>query len=81
MSAVTAWIWTPIQPRVTWPVSLSWATTVFTVSAGMSNPMPTEPPDGEKIAVLTPITLPLTSKVGPPELPLFTGASIWMKSS
>ena len=43
--------------------------------------MPTEPPDGEKIAVLTPITLPSTSKVGPPELPLLTGASIWMKSS
>jgi hypothetical protein len=27
------------------------------VSAGMSNPIPTEPPEGEKIAVLTPITL------------------------
>jgi hypothetical protein len=25
--------------------------TVFTVSEGMSNPMPTEPPDGEKIAL------------------------------
>ncbi len=34
-----------------------------------------------EIAVLTPMTLPSTSKVGPPELPLFTGASIWMKSS
>ena len=43
--------------------------------------MPTEPPDGEKIAVLTPITLPSTSKVGPPELPRLIGASIWMKSS
>ena len=31
--------------------------------------MPTEPPEGEKIAVLTPMTLPSTSKVGPPELP------------
>src|SRR6266700_4771282 len=27
------------------------------------------------------ITLPFTSKLGPPELPLFPGASIWMKSS
>ena len=43
--------------------------------------MPTDPPDGEKIAVLIPMTFPSTSKVGPPELPLFTGASIWMKSS
>ena len=40
--------------------------------------MPTEPPDGEKIAVLTPITLPFMSKAGPPELPLLIGASIWM---
>ena len=81
MSCVTGWICTPIQPRVTEPLSLSWATTLFTVSAGMAKAMPTEPPDGEKIAVLTPITLPSMSKVGPPELPLFTGASIWMKSS
>ncbi len=40
--------------------------------------MPTEPPDGEKIAVLTPITLPSALKAGPPELPLLIGASIWM---
>jgi hypothetical protein len=31
--------------------------------------------------VLTPITSPSVLKAGPPELPLFTGASIWMKSS
>ncbi|MGY4593607.1 hypothetical protein ACVWXL_001353 [Bradyrhizobium sp. GM22.5] len=43
--------------------------------------MPTEPPEGEKIAVFTPITLPFMSKAGPPELPLLIGASIWMKSS
>src|SRR6266436_5065379 len=38
------------------PLSLSWATTVLTVSVGMSNAIPTDPPDGEKIAVLTPMT-------------------------
>ena len=81
MSAVTGWICTPIQPRLTMPLSLSWATTDFTVSEGMSKAIPTEPPEGEKIAVLTPMTLPSMSNVGPPELPLFTGASIWMKSS
>ena len=48
------------------------------VAAGMSKPMPTEPPDGEKIAVFTPITLPFMSNAGPPELPLLIGASIWM---
>ena len=31
MSGVTGWICTPIQPRVTVPLSLSWATTDFTV--------------------------------------------------
>ena len=81
ISGVTGWICTPIQPRVTVPLSLSWATTELTVLAGMAKAMPTEPPEGEKIAVFTPMTLPSTSNVGPPELPLLTGASIWMKSS
>ena len=40
--------------------------------------MPTLPPEGLKMAVLTPITSPSRLKVGPPELPLFTAASIWM---
>ena len=44
---VTGWIWTPIQPRLTAPLSLSWATTLFTVEAGIENAMPTLPPDGE----------------------------------
>ena len=47
MSAVTGWICTPIHPRVTEPLSLSWLTTDFTVSAGIAKAMPTEPPDGE----------------------------------
>ena len=50
-------------------------------SRGMAKPMPTLPPEGEKIAVLTPITSPFRLKVGPPELPRLIGASIWMKSS
>ena len=47
MPAVTGWTCTPSQERVTWPLSLSWATIIFTVAAGISKPMPTEPPDGE----------------------------------
>ena len=43
--------------------------------------MPTLPADGEKIAVSTPTTSPWALKVGPPELPWFTGASICRKSS
>ena len=34
ISGVTGWICTPIQPRVTVPLSLSWATTRFTVLGG-----------------------------------------------
>src|SRR6516162_4495162 len=49
MSVVTDWTCTPIQPCLTTPLSLSWATTIFTVSEGIA----TEPPDGENIAVLT----------------------------
>jgi len=67
MSGVTVWICTPIQPRVTVPLSRNCAMTFFTVVGGNVEGMPTEPPDGEKIAVLTPMTLPSTSKVGPPE--------------
>ena len=43
--------------------------------------MPIEPPEGEKIIILTPITLPLRSKVGPPESPLLIGASICRRLS
>ena len=48
------------------------------VLAGTAKPIPTLPPEGEKIAVFMPTTLPLMSNVGPPELPLLMGASIWM---
>ena len=47
ISDVTGWIWTPIQPRLTEPLSLSWAITLLTVEAGIENAMPTLPPDGE----------------------------------
>ena len=46
------------------------ATTAVTVVAGMANPMPTDPPDGEKMAVLTPMTRPFMPKVGPPNAPI-----------
>src|SRR5919112_2504203 len=81
ISLVTGCICTPMKPRVTEPLSFREATTFSTVLAGMANAIPTLPPDGEKIAVFTPTTSPDRLKVGPPELPLFTEASIWMKSS
>jgi hypothetical protein len=48
---------------------------------GMAKPMPMLPPLGVNIAVLTPTTCPSPLNSGPPELPLLSGASIWMKSS
>ena len=55
--------------------------TPLATSVGIAKPMPTLPPDGEKMAVLMPTTWPCVLKVGPPELPRFTGASICRKSS
>jgi hypothetical protein len=71
MPSLTVCASTPMKPRTTWPVFCSCATTIFTRLDGIAKPMPIEPPPrvGEKIAVLTPITLPSWVKVGPPELP------------
>ena len=78
MSSVTGWICTPRKPRSTLPPEASSATTFAAVSEGTAKPMPTEPPVGEKIAVLIPTTSPSVSKSGPPELPLLIAASVWM---
>ena len=45
------------------------ATTTRTMLAGMAKPMPFEPPEREKIAVLMPTSSPLRSTSAPPELP------------
>jgi hypothetical protein len=43
---------------------------------GIAKPIPTDPPDGEKIAVLMPMTSPLRLNIGPPELPRLIEASV-----
>ena len=43
--------------------------------------MPIDPPEGDRIAVFMPITLPSWVNSGPPELPGLIGASIWMNWS
>ena len=48
--------------------------------AGMAKPMPTEPPDCEKMAVLMPTSRPCRSTSAPPELPGLMAASVWMKN-
>ena len=61
------------------PVSAD-CTTVLTMLAGMAKPMPIEPPEREKIAVLMPMRLPSMSISAPPELPGLIAASVWMKN-
>jgi hypothetical protein len=48
---------------------------------GMANPMPTDPPEGEKMAVFTPMISPFKLNMGPPELPRLIEASVCKKSS
>ncbi len=46
----------------------------------MAKPMPCEPPELEKIAVLMPTTRPAMSTSAPPELPGLMAASVWMNT-
>ena len=78
---VTVWMRTPSHPRFVRPNSRSWVITGPASAEGTAKPMPTLPPDGEKIAVLMPITLPSMLNRGPPELPRLIGASVCKKSS
>ena len=78
MSSVTCWMRTPSQPRRVSPNWRSWSITATAVLDGTAKPMPIEPPEGEMIAVLTPITSPSRLNSGPPELPRLMAASVWM---
>src|SRR5882672_517177 len=71
----------PIQPRSTLPLILNCSMMGRAKDDGMAKPMPIEPPEGEKIAVLMPITSPERLNIGPPELPRLIDASVWRKSS
>ena len=80
MSGVTSWQSAPIQGRATdVEPAIACATTVRTMLEGMAKPMPIEPPEREKIAVLMPTTAPSMSTSAPPELPGLMAASVWMK--
>ena len=50
----------------------------LTVLLGIANPTPSFPPESLSICELTPITFPLASSSGPPELPWLIAASVWM---
>ena len=48
---------------------------------GIAKPTPSLPPESLSICALTPITWPLRSSSGPPELPWLIAASVWIESS
>ena len=58
MRGVTSWVSTPRLPRLTLPLVTSCCITSLLRLVGMAKPMPTEPPDGEKMAVLMPTRRP-----------------------
>ena len=68
----------PSRARRTRPCWSSWLTTQSAVVAGIAKPIPCA---NAMIAVLMPITAPLASSSGPPELPGFSGAVCWMTLS
>ena len=78
ISSFTLPMFTPNQPRRTSPYSFNCFTTGSTVFEAIENPIPIEPPEGEIIAVFTPITSPSILNSGPPELPRLIAASVWI---
>src|SRR5207244_1940905 len=69
---------TPIRPRRILPWRMSWPVTTFAVLMPTAKQIPWA---GRITAVLTPTTRPRASTSGPPELPGFSAASVWITSS
>ena len=76
---VVSCVCTPRYARSTfWPCSRR-GTTWRTVFDGTAKPTPTlPPPPAVRIALVTPMTRPIESSSGPPELPGLIAASVWM---
>ena len=78
---------TPRKPFSTSPRESSCSTTLSIIDTGIARPMPANWPCPSAlplpvaIAVVMPTTKPRVSVSGPPELPGFTAASVWMKFS
>ena len=69
----------PVVPRLTSPLSRNWATTYIRMRLGTAKAMPSlPPPPPDRMEVLIPISRPRLSSSGPPELPEFTAASVWI---
>ena len=66
---------------LTVPFARSWSSERLTRSTGTAKATPSFPPEVVLICWLMPITRPSASRSGPPELPGFTEASVWMPPS
>ena len=73
---VTSWVVIPTYAYETRPVRTSCSSARRAVSIGIAKPTPSAVPLVERIWALIPITRPLASNSGPPELPRLIGASI-----
>ena len=77
----------PLTPRyasLTWPPRSSRGRNSLAVSIGTANAIPTLPvPPSPPVSIceLIPITRPVASSSGPPELPGLIGASVWITLS
>ena len=75
---------TPSMPCEALPEAMSWSAMDTTRSEGIAKPRPIEPAcpsedeESDLIEELMPMTAPLASKSGPPELPGLIDASIWI---
>src|SRR6266550_9348176 len=68
--------WIPTHGRRTTPWARRSSVTRLALLIGIAKPIPTEPPLGEKMELLTPITSPAALTRGPPEFPGLIEASV-----
>jgi hypothetical protein len=77
-SAVSARPSKPSHGRTSGRPSMADSTIALTMLLGTANPIPSDPPLFEKIAVLMPTSRPSMATSAPPELPGLIAASVWM---
>ena len=68
--------WSALMPARRWPMKFL----IWLIVMAMPRPAFAAPPRRSDAALLMPITLPVMSNSGPPELPGFTAVSTWMAS-
>jgi hypothetical protein len=79
ISGVSGRASSPVHTLLTLPYCLNSSITIFAMSAGIANPIPSVvPSSAENMKVLIPMTCPLLDTSGPPLLPGLIAASVWI---